>query len=317
MQDPASAIEIAASRIRPYVRETLLEYSPFFSQEARAQVFMKLENLQHTGSFKVRGAFNKLKSLSPEQLARGCVVASSGNHGAAMAYAMAALGAEGIIFVPEGTSETKVDAIRRLGGRIEFHVNDALETERHARSFAEREGMLYVSPYNDAEVVAGQGTIGLELSTQQESIDVVFVSVGGGGLISGIAAYLKSRFQQVRVVGCLPQNSPVMAKSVEAGRILDMETQPTLSDGTAGGIEAEAITFGLCERLVDEYVLVSEEEIKAAMRLFMNSHHMLLEGAAGVTLAGLLKKRGAFNGLNQVAVICGANISLDTLRTVL
>lgn len=317
MPDLRGAIEIAESRIRPYVRETLLEYSPFFSEATQAQVFMKLENLQHTGSFKVRGAYNKLLSLTPAELALGCVVASSGNHGAAMAHAMSELGAKGIIFVPEGTSETKVAAIRRLGGQVEFHVRDALETERHARAYAEREGMIYVSPYNDVEVVAGQGTIGVELSRQRDAIDVVFASIGGGGLISGVAAYLKSQLPHVRIVGCLPCNSPVMAMSAQAGRILDLETQPTLSDGTAGGIEAGAITFGLCGRLIDEYVLVSEEEIKTAMRQFMDTHHMLLEGAAGVTLAGLTKKHAAFPGQNQVAVICGANISLDALRTIL
>ena len=317
MRDPASAIEIAVGRIRPYVRQTPVEFSPYFSEVVKAQIYLKLENLQHTGSFKVRGAFNKLLSMGPEELKRGCVVASSGNHGAAMAYAMAELGVRGIIFVPEGTSQTKVDAVRRLGGQIEIHPDEALETELHARRFAEQEGMVYVSPYNDAAVVAGQGTIGAELNGQLDGVDVVFASVGGGGLIGGIAAHLKNSPRRVRVVGCLPENSPVMARSAEAGRIVDMEAKPTLSDGTAGGIEAGAITFDLCERFVDEYVLVSEEEIKVAMRQFMNAHHMLLEGAAGVALAGLSKKRREFEGLKQVAVICGANISLDTLKTVL
>jgi threonine dehydratase len=145
----------------------------------------------------------------------------------------------------------------------------------------------------------------------------VFVSVGGGGLAAGIAGYLKMLWPHVRIVGCLPENSPVMARSVAAGQIVDMDSLPTLSDGTAGGIEPGAITFALCQQLVDEFVLVSEDEIAAAMRLFIEAHHMLIEGAAGVAIAAYLKQQQAFRGQRVAIIVCGANISVSTLKTVL
>lgn len=157
----------------------------------------------------------------------------------------------------------------------------------------------------------------MELARQLERVDAIFVSVGGGGMISGIAGDLKSVFDGVKVIGCSPENSPVMAKSVKANRIVEMASQPTLSDGTAGGIEPGAITFDLCRTFVDDYVLVSEAEIKEAMRLFIEMHHQLIEGAAGVAIASDLKTKERFQNQNVVIVICGANISLETLKTIL
>jgi threonine dehydratase len=166
-------------------------------------------------------------------------------------------------------------------------------------------------------VIGGQGTIGIELCQQTTQIEVILSALGGGGMISGIAEYLKTVFPHAEVIGCSPEHSPVMTKSVQAGQILEMESLPTLSDGTAGGIEKEAITFPLCQRLVDDYILVSEEEIRQAMLLFIETHHMLIEGAAGVPLAALLKAPERFHGKTVVVVLCGANLSLETLKTIL
>lgn len=307
----------AEQRIRPHIRETPLEYSFALSEIGRCNVFLKLENLQYTNSFKVRGAMNKLLSLTSEQRSQGVVAASSGNHGAAIAFGFSTLKLQGIIFVPENASKTKVEAIRRFGADVRFHGNDSAITETYARNYASENNMVYVSPYNDLQVIGGQGTIALELTRQLEKLDTIFVPVGGGGMISGIAGYLKSVKNHVKVSGCLPKNSPVMAESVKANRIVEMESLPTLSDGTAGGLEANAITFDLCRTLVDDYVLVSELEIKDAMRLFMETHHMLIEGAAGVAIASYLKHKELCQGKNIVIVICGANISLETLKTVL
>ena len=177
--------------------------------------------------------------------------------------------------------------------------------------------MIYISPYNDPQVVGGQGTIAVELARQLEPIDAVFVAVGGGGLIAGIAGYLKVVRPGITVVGCLPERSPVMAESVRAGQIVEMETAPTLSDATAGGIEAGAITFDLCRALVDEYVLVDEEEIAAAIRTTIEAEHLLIEGAAGVAAAAFYKRRASFRGQNVAIVLCGANISLQTLKALL
>ena len=307
----------AEQRIRPYIRETPLEYSFPLSKLTGSQVFLKLENLQYTGSFKVRGAMNALLSLTPEQRAKGVVTASSGNHGIATAFGLHTLNIHGTIFVPEHTSSTKVAAIRNYGVDIRFWSTDALLTEIHARSYAMQNDMVYISPYNDVHVVGGQGTIGVELCRQIKQADAVLAAVGGGGMISGIAEYLKLVFTHAQIIGCSPEHSPIMAKSVQTGEIIEMESLPTLSDGTAGGVEQDAITFPLCQRLVDDYILVSEEEIRQAMRLCIETHHMLIEGAAAVPLAALLKMPERFQGKTVVVVLCGTNVSLETLKTIL
>ncbi len=310
-------IVLAANRIGPYIRETPLDYSPYFSELTGANVFLKLDNLQHTGSFKLRGAFNKVLSLTPDERKAGCVAASSGNHGAAIAFAMKKLGVTGVIFVPEQTSTAKVDGIRRAGGEVRFFGTDGLDTEMHAREYAVENGMIYLSPYNDEQVIAGQGVCGVEISRQLTQVDAVFIAVGGGGLISGVGAYLKSINPAVEVVSCQPSASAVMTESVKAGEILDLPSEPTLSDGTAGGIEANAITFDICRDVTDRYVIVTEEQIADAMRAFIDSHHMLLEGAAGVAIAGFLDVAEDYKGKNVVIVVCGGNISRETLKQVI
>ena len=315
--DVLREVRAAEERIRPHILETTLQHSPLLSERGGAQVYCKLENLQHTGSFKVRGALNKVLSLSEEQRGRGVVTASTGNHGAAVAYSLGRLGATGIVYVPQGADPSKVEAIKRLGAEVRVHGQDCAEAEVHARAYGDEHGLAYISPYNDPQVVGGQGTIGVELARQLEDIDAVFVALGGGGLISGIAAYLKSVQPGVSVIGCSPENSQVMIQSVKAGHILDLPSLPTLSDGTAGGIEPGAITFELCRSLVDDYVTVSEEEIAATLLWFIGSHHMLIEGAAAVPIAAYLKNRSQYAGQRVVIVLCGANIGLETVRQLL
>lgn len=306
----------AHSRIQPYVSETPLEHSPAFSQLSGAEVWLKLENLQHTGSFKVRGAMNKLLSLSPAQLAAGVVTASSGNHGAGVAFGLSKLGAKGVVFVPAGASETKLEAIRLYGAGIQTYGTTGDDTEIFARRYAETNQMVYISPYNDFEVIAGQGTIGLEMGQQLESNsvpDVVFVTVGGGGLISGIAAYLKSVSPKIQIVGCQPENDAAMLASIRAGKIVEIEAKPTLSDGSAGGLEPGSITFELCQNWVDRWVTVSETEIRNAVRHYINTYQQPIEGAAGVALAGLIKQGTQYSGARATVVVCGQNISPQKL----
>ena len=317
MMDIVREVLQAEHRIRPYIREIPLEYSFPLSEMTGSRVLLKLENLQYTGSFKVRGAMNALLSLTPQQRAGGVVTASSGNHGIAVAFGLHTLKIDGTIFVPEGTSPAKVAAIHSYGADVRFCGKDSVVTEVYARSYAERHDKVYISPYNDVRVVGGQGTIGVELCRQAEHVDVVLAALGGGGMISGIAAYLKTVFAHAEVIGCSPEHSPVMAKSVQAGQILEMESLPTLSDGTAGGVERDAITFPLCQQLVDDFILVTEEEIRQAMRVCIETQHMLIEGAAGVPLAALLKTPQRFREKTVVVVLCGANLSLETLKTVL
>ena len=317
VSDVAESSERAAARIAGLVRETPLDYSPAFSAATGADVWFKLENLQHTGSFKLRGAANRLMTLTPEERAAGCVTASSGNHGAAVAYAMQKLNIAGVIFVPEQTSSVKVDAIRSYGGDVRFFGTDGLDTELHARDYAGQNSMFYVSPYNDAEVMAGQGSCGVEIAAQLPDVDEVFIAIGGGGLISGVGSVLRRHSKSVRIIGCQPSASAVMAHSVEAGEILQLPSAPTLSDGTAGGIEPGAITFDLCKELVDDYILVDEPEIAAAMRTFMDSQHQLIEGAAGVAIAAMLANAADLKGRKVVILVCGANISRESLLSVI
>ena len=310
----ANAARRAAARIAGRVRRTPLQRSAAFSERLGADIWFKLENQQTTGSFKLRGATNRLLTLTEEQRAMGCVAASSGNHGAAVACAMQQLGIAGLIFVPEGTSPAKVDKIRHYGGQVEFFGTDGLDTEQHARDYALRQGMFYLSPYNDDEVVAGQGSIAVEILEQLPDVEVVFVAVGGGGLVGGVGSVLKDHDPGIRIIGCQPLASPVMSRSVAAGRILDLPSEPTLSDGTAGGIEQDAVTFPLNQLVVDDWVEVDEEQIADAMRLYMRSEDDVIEGAAGVAIAGMLARADEIVGKRVVVLVCGGNIASETLN---
>ena len=313
----APQLAAAEARIRPFIRRTCLEPSPYYSAIGGNNLFLKCENLQHTGSFKARGALSKVLALTPAERARGVVTASTGNHGAAVAYALQQVGAQGIVFVPEDAAATKVANIERLGASIRRQPGDPVEAEKAARQYAAANGMSYVPPYNDLDVVSGQGTIGLELVAELERVDAVFVGLGGGGLISGIAAAVKAAHPDAHIIGCSPANSQVMIQSVQAGQLLDLPSLPTLSDGTAGGVELDSITFPLIQGLVDAFVTVPEAAIAAELRTFLEIHHMLIEGAAAMTLAAYRQVAAEFAGQNIVVVLCGANISLATLRQVL
>ena len=317
MFDIKNEVLEAERRIRPHIKETPLDYSVALSRETKTTVFLKCENLQYIGAFKARGAINKLLSLSPSQREQGIVTASSGNHGAAVAFGLNKLNIQGKVFVPENVASTKIDNIRNYNIPLEFYGVDCMRTELYAIEYAKQHNMVYLSPYNDMKVIGGQGTVGLELVNQLKQIDVVLVPIGGGGLISGIAGFLKAVSPKTKIIGCLPENSPVMAESIKAGHIIEMETLPTLSDATAGGIEPGAITFEICQKFVDDYILVSEDNIKTAIVTLIKTQHLLIEGASGVALAALIKNAQQFKGKNVVVVLSGGNISLETLKMVL
>jgi threonine dehydratase len=304
----------AERRIRPHVRFTPLEPSDDLGCESGGSVFLKLENLQHTGSFKVRGAFNRLMTLTATQREAGIVAASSGNHGLATAFAMNHLGIEGEILLPENASPLKIRRLERLGVALRLHGASCEATESHARRQAEKTGRVYISPYNDPFVVGGQGTIGMEILDRLPQVDCIMASVGGGGLIAGIAGVVKHRRHAIRIVGCLPERSPAMALSVRAGRIVAAPVGETLSDGTAGGIEPGAVTFAPCRSLVDDWVLVSEAEIRRAMVRVFDNHGLVIEGAAAVTVAGFLKMAPRFSGKTVALVVCGGNVDSQRFK---
>ena len=314
MKRLADRIKEAEKSIRPYVRETPLEYSYSLSADAGCEVYLKLENLQITGSFKARGSMNKILSLKDDK--RKIITASTGNHGLGVANALKVTRKEGTIFLPTKASVAKVEAIKQRGIAVEFHGDSGEITETYARQLANDRNQVYVSPYNDEDVIAGQGTIGVELYRQLPELDAVFVSIGGGGLIAGIAAYLKSVNPTIQIIGCFPTNAPVMYESIKAGKIIDVPELPTLSDGTAGGIDHDTITFDLCRDLIDDYVLTTEEEILSAMRFVLKHHHHVIEGSAGVSVAAILKQKEKFKGKKVAAVICGSNVSEAVLKRV-
>ena len=303
--------------VREYLRLTPAEHSPFLSNKTGAEVFLKLENFQVTGSFKARGAINKLSSLTDQEKALGVITASSGNHGLGVASGAKKLGVQSTVYVPEYADPSKVQAIEFEGAKVKFVGDDCVITESAARKDAEQSGEVYISPYNDLDVIAGQGTIGVELLQQLESLDAVFVAVGGGGLISGIGAYLKEVSPRTEIVACSPSQSPAMHVCMEAKKTIDVPCYATLSDATAGGVEEGAITLDLCCTHVDQSILVEEEEINAAMLTVMNQHHMLIEGAAGVAVAAFLKVQENYLGKKVAILICGANIGIEKLRSVL
>ena len=297
--------------------ETPLTFSSTLSERTGAHVFLKLENRQHTGSFKLRGATNKLLSLTAQERARGVVTASSGNHGLAVAHAAAELAMSATIYLPEDASPRKLEKLRAFPVELHRVPGDALAAETSARLAAQARGQPYVSPYNDPHIIAGQGTIAVELLRQEPLLDAVFVTVGGGGLMAGIASYLKRAGSAARTVGCQPERSAVMLASIRAGRIVEEENSlHTLSDGSAGGIEENAVTFDLCRNYVDRWLTVSEEEIAQAMRLVYDDTRERIEGAAGVAVAGLLQQGKRLAGRRLAVVICGGNVDRETWQQV-
>jgi threonine dehydratase len=304
----------AAARIQPFIRTTPVDLSPALSDLTGCQVWLKLEHLQHTGSFKLRGAANRLLTLTEAERARGVITASNGNHGIAVCHAARQLGVPVQVFMRHGVPELRIALIRALGGTPVFFGENPLAAELQARDHALQTGQVFISPYNDAHVMAGQGTIGVELAQQLADFDAVFVAVGGGGLIAGIATYLKEVRPTTQIIGCWPEHSPVLYECLKAGRIIDCPELPTISDSTAGGLEPDALTFEPCQRLLDGHVLVSEAEIKQAMRLVLERERWLIEGAAGVAVAGMLKTAEQYRGKRMVAVLCGRNLAAERLR---
>jgi threonine dehydratase len=309
----------SAARLEPYGLRTPLVPAHGLGHPKRP-VYYKCENLQRTGSFKMRGALNKLLLLPAQLRARGVVVASTGNHGLAVAEALRLVGGAGAAVVSNGADGRKVDHLRAAGLRVIVHPGDALAAEIEARAIAEREDIAYVSPYNDLDVVAGQGTVGAELLSQLPNVEVVLVTVGGGGLASGIGAVLKAVHPGARLVACWPANAPAMYEAMRAGRVVDVRESPTISDATTGNIEANAVTIALCQAVVDECILVSESEIVDAMRDVAMHDHLVIEGAAAVAVAGyrrLIDQHRGYDSRVTAIVLCGGQVSSEVLARVL
>jgi threonine dehydratase len=314
--DYAPKIKEAYERIKHEIRRTPVEYSEAISQETGSQVFAKWECDQTTGSFKLRGALNKLRSLSPGERVRGVVSASTGNHGLAISHASKLEGIGLKLFLPETVAAVKKTRIEAMGIDVEVRGTSCDKAEAIARDFAGRTGRVFVSPYNDWEIVFGAGTVGLELAADLARFDDVLVPVGGGGLIAGIAAFLKAVRPGVRIIGVEPEASAFMAASLAAGRLVEIDERETIADAVAGGIEPGAITFPLCRSLVDAIETVPEAAIARAMRLVRESHGRVIEGAGALPFAALLQAAAPRAGRTAVVVVSGGNIAAERFREI-
>jgi len=299
------------------VRETPLDEASVFSEQTGTTFLLKCEHLQRTGCFKLRGALNKVLSLSDEDRKKGIVAASSGNHGIAAAQAARGGGADATIYLPDSVSSLKLSNMKRLGANTVLVPGIYAECEKAAHTAAETQGKTFLSPYSDPYVIAGQGTIGLELAEQCQDLAAVFACVGGGGLIGGIGSYLKAQRPDVEIIGCYAKNAPSMYECLKKGEIFAVPESETLSDGSAGGIEEGAISFPICQQVIDRHVLVSESEIAEAMRDTAAHERFIIEGSAGVAVAGALKTASDYRDKKVAVVICGRNVALDTFRAAL
>jgi len=276
-------------------------------------VYAKLEQLQPTGSFKLRGATNKILSLTPDAASAGVVASSTGNHGLAVAAAARHRGIDAEVFLSTQVPEAKWEKIASYGARIRIVGQNPLEAEIAARVAAAESARTYISPYNDWEVIAGQGTIGVELARQLESIDAVFIATGGGGLISGVGTYLRKRYPHTEIVGCWPQNSRVLYECLRTGKVIDFPEDYTLSESTAGGVEPGSITFELTRAAMHRGVLVLEDAVLDAMK-WARERNWTIEGAAGVALAAFFQEAARYDGKTVVVLLCGGNLSPEVQR---
>ena len=314
---PLQYIErILKSRVYDVARETPLEAARLLSARLGNAVFLKREDLQAVFSFKIRGAYNKIAGLSPEGRARGVITASAGNHAQGVALSARRLGIRALIVMPETTPAIKVAAVRRLGGEAVLHGGAYDEAYEHAAQIAWREGMTFVHPYDDPEVIAGQGTVAMEILRQHPGpLHAIFVPVGGGGLIAGIAAYVKTFWPEVKVIGVEPDDAPSLERTLAAGKRVVLESVGIFADGVAVRQVGEE-PFRVCREAVDEVLLVTGDEICAAIKDIFDETRSVAEPAGALAVAGLKKyvEREGLRGADLVAIDSGANINFDRLR---
>ena len=312
-----SDVRDAQSRVAEVARHTPLEYSHSFSEMSGAEVYLKLENFQRTGAFKIRGAMNRIATLSEAEKEAGVVTASAGNHAQGVALAATRAGVHSTIVMPEYAPVSKVKATERYGGEVVLHGEDYSDAQAKAHEIAETEGRTYVHAFDDEAVMAGQGTIGLEILEDCPDVDTVVVPIGGGGLIAGIATAIKTQKPDVRVVGVQAEGASSAAESLEKGQIYERESVDTIADGIATRRVGDR-TFEILEERVDEVVTVDDDEIAVALTLALERHKALVEGAGAVPLAALLAGKFDYReGEVVVPALCGGNIDLNMLTTII
>jgi threonine dehydratase len=300
----------AHARIKPMIRTTPLAVSADLAEKTAARrIHLKLESLQETGAFKVRGAANKILSLEEAERQKGVITFSTGNHGKAVAYVAGRLGIQALVCLSEHVESSRVAAIRKLGATVSVKGRSQDEAEIHYRQMAAAEGFVPVVPFDDPMIIAGQGTIALEILTELPDTDVLLVPLSGGGLLSGIAMAAKSINPDIRVVGLSLERSPAMLESLKAGKPVPVEERPSIAESLLGGIGVDnRYTLAMIAKYVDDHLLVSESEIEAGMFYLFDAHRIIAEGAAALGVGALLSGRIDVSGKRVVAVVTGASI---------
>ncbi|WP_297496935.1 threonine ammonia-lyase, biosynthetic [Ferrovum sp.] len=309
---------LRAGRVYDVAMESPLQRLPRLSARLDNELWLKREDLQPVFSFKLRGAYNKMASLSPETLARGVIAASAGNHAQGVALAAQRMGVRALIVMPVTAPRIKVEAVQALGGEVVLEGVSYSEAYEHALTLVEKEGLTFVHPYDDPEVIAGQGTIGQEILRQHAApLEAIFVPIGGGGLIAGVAALVKQLRPEIRIIGVQPQDSDAMRQSLAAGRRVVLDQVGLFADGVAVRQVGQE-TFRLCQKYVDEVVTVDTDALCAAVKDVFDDTRAVLEPAGALAVAGLkqVAQRAEWRGKSVIAIASGANLNFDRLRFV-
>jgi threonine dehydratase len=311
-------VQILTARVYDVAQETPLEYAPNLSNRIHNKLLLKREDMQSVFSFKLRGAYNKMVNLTPDLLKQGVIAASAGNHAQGVALAASRLGTKAIIVMPIITPQVKINAVKARGGEVVLHGNNYDDAYAHARQLEAEKGLTFIHPFDDPDVIAGQGTIGMEILRQyQQPIHAIFVAIGGGGLISGIAAYVKRLRPDIKIIGVEPVDANAMYQSLQAGERVRLSQVGLFADGVAVREVGEE-TFRLCQQYVDEIILVDTDATCAAIKDVFEDTRSILEPAGALAIAGakLYAEREQIQNQTLIAVACGANMNFDRLRFV-
>ncbi|QUS61546.1 threonine ammonia-lyase, biosynthetic [Synechocystis sp. PCC 7338] len=309
---------ILKARVYDVALESPLDLAANLSKRLGNRVYFKREDLQPVFSFKLRGAYNKMAQLSPELLEKGVIAASAGNHAQGVALGASKLGTRAIIVMPETTPQVKVEAVKARGGVVVLYGETYDDAYGHARQLEQEKGLTFIHPFNDPDVIAGQGTIGMEILRQyQQPIDAIFVAIGGGGLIAGVAAYVKRLYPEIKIIGVEPKDADAMRQSLAAGKRIKLDQVGLFADGVAVR-EVGDLTFPLCQQYVDEILVVDTDDTCAAIKDCFEDTRSILEPAGALAIAGLKQYVQRENCQQQtlVAIACGANMNFDRLRFV-
>ena len=304
----------ADKQLAGIVKKTKLIPSDFFSAQCGNEVFLKPENMQHTGAFKLRGAYNKISQLTDEEKSHGVITASAGNHAQGVAFAAQKLGVKAVICMPATTPILKVEATKAYGAEVVLHGDGFDEAAAYSLQLQKKHGYIYVHPFNDREVLLGQGTTALEIINELKDVDAILVPIGGGGFASGVALATKLVSPTVKVIGVEPENAACMKAALDAGKIVSLKSSDTVADGCAVKT-AGTLTFEFCKKYLDEIITVNEMEIMSALLFLIEKHKLIAEGAGVLSLAALNKLN--LKGKKVVAIVSGGNIDISTISALI